>query len=311
METTTSTRKAAADLVDAMSKKLPLAIGEEFLANVREGLVRLPLSTMLSGTWTVRQQFSIIKEALKDLDKIEEIRDNLDPIPWRDLSFLLLNRLELVMTDRNSLENTATRLTEPSPAKIKVAANTKGPNIQRHGEASSGKIEPPTSKANPRPLKVPDISADKVAIIQQSLIKRVKDGAHPYDVRANRYVKCANKDCVFCNTMYHNLELTACAMFGHPPCIPEGYFPHVGISMWKTLRRQHDDGQTFKVRKDITRRPGDLPRLSEANPILTVCPPTSPQRKRASSVEPTVVAKSNRCTSVPPSWAEQAEAEFA
>lgn len=296
METNMYTRKVTADIIDKISKKLSFTLREMFLLSVKSGFNDLPLTTLVTGTWTVAQQFNIIQTALQDLRTNPDIANSKETIPWEELTTLLLKTLEKVLLDQSSPKDRTTCLTESTPVNTKaVTPQLQKLKIAETGEATSGSTssgKPAKASSRRSPILT---DSDTIKRIQSVVHQRINEGVPLYSVRAQKYVKCDKVDCEFCKSMYQNMDLTACSVFGHTNCNSVGYFPHVGISMWKTLRRQHDSGQPFKPKVIIKREIGDLPRLSEAAHLsLSKLPGLSSSAKRPRTQEDDIIPCGDR-----------------
>lgn len=76
----------------------------------------------------------------------------------------------------------------------------------------------------------------------------------------NQHVRCTRDNCKFCFDMFSTLHLTSCKAV-HPkkkPCIPDGWYPHIGVGLWNRLKKYHDSNKVFKL-KPIAIRDFELP----------------------------------------------------
>lgn len=60
------------------------------------------------------------------------------------------------------------------------------------------------------------------------------------------YIECKHTQCAFTRTLFQNIALTKCE--GHKKCVPSGWFPHVGLTLWKSLASKHTEDTIFKAK---------------------------------------------------------------
>ena len=253
-----------ARIIEQTSRKLPLPLSEAFMARIKAGYCDLPVTTLVKGDYTVGQQFSIIRTSVKELK--EEAKSTGSILPWEEMWNVCLDILE--KTSYSSAPTTTPKeVSSTSGRKSSAKPNNQLPTtsvaVPKAVDLKSSGGQKPTPK--PSQHSAPS-DQNVIRQIREVLRKEKVSGSRPiYDRKGQRYVKCKSPDCRFCSTMYESLHLTSCERFGHPPCNSAGWFPHVGITMWKSLRRQHDAGAPF-VAKDSTPKPGELPSLSSSAP---------------------------------------------
>jgi len=278
-------RKVTTCLIDEITRKLPFAAAEQFRCNIKDGHINMPIDVLITGSWTIPQQFTIITSALKDLRKEVKAGALKEEIPWDELTFLSLKFLEKELSSINITKDrviqsteplpiTSKRVTQPpKPAKMKtdIGKATERPKVVRTSDQNT--------KAVPVRSQAP-ADAELIKRIHNVIYQRMNNGVPLYATPAHRYVKCDAVVCEFCSQMYKHLEITACSTFGHTQCNSVGWFPHVGIKLWKKLQRQHDAGSPFKPGTITKRKPEDLPRLSESAIFSTrLDPAESPKRR--------------------------------
>lgn len=280
METNQESRKLAAAIVNKIGNKLPPALAEAFRCRVKAGYQSLPLENLVQGSWTVQQQFSIIERSLKDLIADVDAIKQRETIPWMEISFLLLRMVEKSTLSRQTPVDRVIPVAKPQKKESRRASLSTTPLM-----ITSPSPDVPvnhTDKASSPPPRTP---TDAVVVdrIYRVVAQRLNDSVCLYDTRCHKYVKCERVDCEFCRSMYTNLELTQCSMFGHPNCNSVGYFPHIGITMWKMLRKQHDAGSPFVPKLLGKVKPTDLPRLSARAPPVSTGVPENRKRIRTAS----------------------------
>lgn len=265
METTNQMRQVTSQLVENLEKRFAFSVAEQFRCNIKQGYGELSLPTLIRSDLSPKQQFTIIRKALQDLESV--CLDSSQPLPWRDVSFTLLRTLEDVFTSLGASEKKSTTtkastsgLPSVTPSKLKDPKPKKG--VKASETPVSTETQPKASSELTKSSE-PVLSAERIKEIRTAVATRILGTEPLYAVKAQSYVKCTTTNCDFCTMMYNHLDLSACRMFGHQPCHTTGYFPHVGISMWKKLRKQHDAGQEFKPSPTTKRKEGDLPRLAE------------------------------------------------
>lgn len=71
-------------------------------------------------------------------------------------------------------------------------------------------------------------------------------------------VKCSKPNCPQCKHAFEFMRLTSCASLAHPPCVPSGWFPHIGSRLWAKLKARHDNGSLdLRCRNNNDQLPSD------------------------------------------------------
>lgn len=95
--------------------------------------------------------------------------------------------------------------------------------------------------------------------IMNSLKLHGTNSYNPYNNAYHRHLQCVNPTCEFCLALYSSVNITRCV--GHRKCVPSGYFPHVGTSLWNMLKSKHKRRESFRnIGKPC--KPGELPSLN-------------------------------------------------
>lgn len=94
-------------------------------------------------------------------------------------------------------------------------------------------------------VSVTGLSHAEKKIIVESLRLYQKKTPFLYRNERHAFIKCTTKRCKFCTALFENISLTPCEQYGHKPCGVE-WFPHVGLHLWKGLRKSHQEGKVFK-----------------------------------------------------------------
>lgn len=267
METTNESRKLAAKLVENIVKLLDKPLAEAFRCYVKSGYHNLAITTLIQGSWTVGQQFDIIRKALKDLKADLASQGDTRSVPWEDITMLMLRTLEQTLavssfTQETRAPSAHTSVPLAPRGKSTSVAQSKAKGIEATKPVDIIACEPSASSGNIIVPTDPQLVQRILEIVAQPL----KDTKPLYATYGQRYVKCNSRNCEFCETMFNNLAVTQCSKFGHTPCNSVGWYPHVGVSMWKQLRRQHDSGLQFIPKSSVV-KPGELPRLSSRNHV--------------------------------------------
>jgi len=89
---------------------------------------------------------------------------------------------------------------------------------------------------------------DKIpsAEVYEELAQHFKNSKIPYSVGAQSYITCRKRGCKFCKDMFYHTHITRCDIYNHTPCVPSGFFPHIGMRLWKILKRLHDSGTEYQ-----------------------------------------------------------------
>lgn len=269
-------RSAIAQLVSKVSACMPLPESEQFQANIKAGYTRLPLTVLVKGEYSPSQQFSIVRTALKELK--EELEHNASSnIPWEKMWNICLDQFERMLSTPS--------ITPKGHSRAEGQASSAMDRGHQSPGTAATTIRAQKSTAQSGPKKVPPKPNLTDVPTDQKVIRQIQEQVHadgsrksqPYDTKGQRYVKCKAPGCRFCRKMFASLHLTSCERFGHEPCNSAGWFPHVGITMWKSLRRQHDAGADFITRQcDV--KPGELPCLSSL-PQSVSAPLVSPHKR--------------------------------
>jgi len=119
-------------------------------------------------------------------------------------------------------------------------------------------IPPPkgeVDKGHTRPIRAPNDMQIKAYL--EMVFK--ESGTHLYSTHPWVTKICSSKQCIFCRTMFKSLVVTKCGSdTGFPctegkPCNTIGYFPHVGVKLWKRLKPAHTGAHPFKSSDKHTR----------------------------------------------------------
>jgi len=107
------------------------------------------------------------------------------------------------------------------------------------------------NRSNPvsEPKKIvvtPKPSGDDLEAVYQSVTKFVDNG---FRTKFHKSLDCRIKSCLFCKNMYSYVNLTACNSMhtNTKPCVPTGWYPHVGIGLWKCIKPAHDKGKPYRA----------------------------------------------------------------
>lgn len=70
---------------------------------------------------------------------------------------------------------------------------------------------------------------------------------NPAPYHKTKHIACSAAKCDYCIALFKSINLTKCS--GHKPCVPSKWFPHVGPSLWKMLRKSHDKGLSYTAKQ--------------------------------------------------------------
>lgn len=122
-------------------------------------------------------------------------------------------------------------------------------------EARPSSTRPPPSIVVPRkhqttPRKPPSSFVDTATVVTENvsnpqIYQDLEDyrATHPLLFEKFTYITCHVPSCSTCDAIFRNISLTKCETNGHDPCVPSGWFPHLGPKLWFKLVRHHYTGQ--------------------------------------------------------------------
>lgn len=144
-------------------------------------------------------------------------------------------------------------------------------NLDKNKAEKSNQVsEPKRIEAMPKPAGA-DLDA-----VYQSITEVVDRGIR---TKFHKSLDCRSKTCLFCKNMYSYVNITACnSMHSNTkPCVPTGWYPHIGIGLWKCIKAAHDKGKPFRAEMKPP-KPQELPPLIQW------------QAKLAESLEPAQIS---------------------
>lgn len=77
------------------------------------------------------------------------------------------------------------------------------------------------------------------------LVSYLKSTDLLFAVPSQGHISCRQPGCKFCREMFCNTDVTSCGKYDHKNCTKSGFFPHVGIKLWKILRSKHNSGVAY------------------------------------------------------------------
>lgn len=157
---------------------------------------------------------------------------------------------------------------------------TQADNNKSESKPNQGSILPKTAiPANPgvsnksKPVQTPLVvklpEGKDADIIYDQVRQKLAEG-RPF--QRCKFVTCMTVGCKFCGDLFSNVTITPCQ--GHKPCVPKGWYPHIGSALWKQLARKHDSGAEY-VYKAKSRSGGMLPLTSVQSLPSSETPATS------------------------------------
>lgn len=113
-------------------------------------------------------------------------------------------------------------------------------------------------KTKPEPV---NLTAIQIEGLRKRLRAVTTNRSQLYATPAHSYIKCLKPNCEFCTSVYNTLNITQCQ--GHKKCCSAGWYPHIGPSLWKMLKKRHDSGLPVLLTAK-TCKPHEIPALEEA-----------------------------------------------
>lgn len=132
-----------------------------------------------------------------------------------------------------ALKNETSNYDKPTPGISTVVAKLKEVSITE---------KPKLSVSQPKEVKKP--TAERAKKVYRELCTYLGSDLPPY--RLTPYIQCKQPLCSFCRTMFQSVALTRCV--AHKKCVPSGWFPHVGSTLWKSLAKKHDATKIFQAK---------------------------------------------------------------
>lgn len=116
------------------------------------------------------------------------------------------------------------------------------PDTRTTCDVSSPPVKP-RIKPTPAPVSLPE---KDIALIRAKLKATTMSKRHLFATPGHAHIKCSTENCAFCSHLFHTVNITKCT--GHKRCNSIGYYPHVGVSLWRILKKKHDSGQSPRIR---------------------------------------------------------------
>lgn len=178
---------------------------------------------------------------------------------------------------------------------------TQADNSKSEPKPIQGSIQPKTTPVNPgvskvsKPIQTPlvvKLPEGKDADLIYDQVHEKLIGGRPF--QRCKFVTCMTVGCKFCRDLFSNVTLTPCQ--GHKPCVPGGWYPHIGASLWKQLVRKHDSGTEYvcKARNRI----GGMPALSSAKSLPSSEPEHEPVSVSEKDIQVAPVGGTSEVTSM-------------
>lgn len=249
---------------------MPLNIREEFITGLRTEMHTYPIHVILRGDIPLATMFAIIKRSLQKVHEVATSRG--EPFPWDQLFNIMFDSYERLISQSTHGEAPKAKTKVPSTQPVNIS--------QQQSSSRNNVMMQPSSAAKKDNNSRSSLQDHKPVIqippVEEVLMELNHYAASPklYARPGQKYIKCKQDHCSFCTAMFEHMVITPCSRFGHANCNTVGWFPHVGISLWKSLRSQHDAGMPFKPRT-VEIKDEELPPLSQLRSQQQ-----SPSRKR-------------------------------
>lgn len=240
-------------LVAQMEDIMPKRIHDEFITALRLELQSITFYSIICGQIPTASIFASIKRSLKKVHKSASSRG--EPFPWEQLCGIILTSYEKLLSEQ----------THGKAPKASTVQSTQMENASQPANSHNPAFTPPSSAAVKdfkmtvfKPLN-PVVPKPPVEDVLREL-NHYATSSKLYTRPGHQYIECTRNTCYFCTAMFEHVTITPCSQYGHANCIPVGWFPHVGISMWNELRSQHDMGMRF-IPRVIDIKDTELPPL--------------------------------------------------
>lgn len=143
----------------------------------------------------------------------------------------------------------------PPPVVSPAKASSPKTVVPKQKQMNAKSVSKPGARPSPKiTCYVPSANAPSVSFKDTATVSNIPhDTDQVYDdlksyindnpllYKKFRYIRCKTNHCQKCRTIFSNTQLTSCAIAGHSPCVPSGWFPHVGGRLWGILRPSHDN----------------------------------------------------------------------
>lgn len=170
---------------------------------------------------------------MTSIDSIQ-VKDDIKPDRWKIAFRALLTELAKFSTSDRTLTRPGSNATKSTSQK-----NGVGSKVTPSERAGLGRPSPPT-KLN-LALSVASES-DYRALFDYLQVTDFpfRTGYH------DRYIKCGVKKCGFCIQLFMHTDVTSCGRYKHPPCHPCGFYPHIGLHLWKQVKMSHNAREEYR-----------------------------------------------------------------
>lgn len=102
------------------------------------------------------------------------------------------------------------------------------------------------NKKHSKPVPLPvNPTEDEQSDIRKRLKAVIITKPTLYSTPYHGHVKCTVPKCEACHSLFMSLNITRCD--GHKKCCSVGWYPHVGPSLWKMLKKRHSTGKPMNI----------------------------------------------------------------
>jgi len=183
----------------------------------------------------IENAISLLQEFCEQHKHDHDYSIHMLPVVFKTLKSLIANsnvidNSKLISSPSKVTNQTHANKPVPKPGDVDVKESTKKKKLSRVNRVQ---VEKPNSA---------DLPGLYVKIKNDVIAGRAQ--------QKQKHVTCSLKDCKFCLVMFQTVHLSACKAV-HPkqkPCVPEGWYPHVGIGLWTRLKKYHDHRLPCKIK---------------------------------------------------------------
>lgn len=218
-------------------------------------MLTLQSTTEILRGLTYHKKLVVLRDALAEFD-LQMLQNDSSHVPVYTFATKaafagLLSMCKLKSSDKTEVAISASKKSTTDKAlPVSPIAKVEA----KLGEVSITQSKPQKVKKS-KPISLPSAKgADKV---YKELCTYLASDQPPY--KHVPYMDCKHTLCSFTRTLFQNIALTKCV--GHKKCVPSGWFPHVGMTLWKSIASKHSEGSIFTA-KSRTLKPNEMMPLS-------------------------------------------------
>lgn len=225
-------------------KPMPKSHRDKFNDIFRQMVALQSPSEILKGL-TTHKKLVVIRDALAEFDTQMNSIDDLHVPVFNSVTKAVFN--SLIATARLKSPEIHKSEVVNKPVKPETTDRPTAVSAIAGIEAKLQNVnitQKPVKPIASKPKQVAKPKGDKVQAVYNDLMAYLGSDVPMYG--RVPYIDCKLTNCSFTRTLFQNVALTKCT--GHKKCVASGWFPHVGITLWKSLASKHTHETIFSAR---------------------------------------------------------------